>query len=387
MNRATEWIRPAHVPELDGVRGLAILLVVISHFTIPFRNRVPSSLAAMILSSTWCGVDLFFVLSGFLITGILLDTRKADNFFRSFYARRALRIFPLYYVVLAFWFIAIPLFHRGQPEVIRADLQWWYWAYAQNWLAALRGQAVGYISHFWSLAIEEQFYLVWPLAVWLARRPGRVLAMSVAVATLALAVRIAALRAGAPADFYYEATCSRMDSLAMGAALAAVLRTSRAAIVNRLGKFAAAGGLLILVALAIASDGLRRDEPIMQTVGYSALGVAFTSLLAGVTASRQQRGPLARFFGTAFLRSFGKYSYALYVVHFPLYVGANSIFVRFHVAVNGPGGALAFTVAGLSASYALARLSWWAFESRFLRFKDHFAPRLPDPEQPAIASR
>jgi peptidoglycan/LPS O-acetylase OafA/YrhL len=157
------------VPVLDGLRGLAILLVMLHHF---FQNYVPEPvwidrLVFGLMGCGWFGVDLFFVLSGFLITGILYDAKGADRYFLNFYARRTLRIFPLYYAVLVLLFVLLP----RVPHPLAADYvsdsapdQLWFWLYLTNFRIALNG---GWYSHlvpsvFWSLAIEEQFYVLYP---------------------------------------------------------------------------------------------------------------------------------------------------------------------------------------------------------------------------------
>ena len=160
----------ARNPRLDGVRGLAILPVMLYHLTFFGAATGAAGEAITFLPSLgWTSVDLFFVLSGFLITGILRRTRGSGHYFRNFYARRALRIFPLYYAVLVFFFVIAPHVRSfGDPAkfwVAGADQQTlWYWLYLQNLHVAWTGQ---FDHHFlgivWTLCIEEQFYLVWPM--------------------------------------------------------------------------------------------------------------------------------------------------------------------------------------------------------------------------------
>jgi peptidoglycan/LPS O-acetylase OafA/YrhL len=163
------------VPALDGVRGLAALLVMIFHFG---RAEVPGRGAAAVgffAQFGWGGVDLFFVLSGFLICGILLDTRDRPGFLRTFYTRRALRIFPLYFAFLAAYiFVIAPRLPGASDIEVR---QRWLWLYVSNFDVAAHGWYSGggsHANHLWSLAIEEQFYLLAPFAVLaLSRRRGR----------------------------------------------------------------------------------------------------------------------------------------------------------------------------------------------------------------------
>ena len=156
-------------PRLDGLRGLAVLMVVLAHATLFGAERTKlDSLLQALPSLGWSGVDLFFVLSGFLITRILLATRDSSSYYGTFWARRALRIFPLYYLVLAFFLLIAP----RVPALAELDRLWragahpqglWYWLYLSNWKVAFSGWDAQSLSIVWSLAIEEQFYIVFPL--------------------------------------------------------------------------------------------------------------------------------------------------------------------------------------------------------------------------------
>jgi peptidoglycan/LPS O-acetylase OafA/YrhL len=164
-----------HSPTLDGVRGLAILLVLLFHGAYPYHLIAPDHPFAL-FDFGWMGVDVFFVLSGFLITGILLEAKRRPRYFVHFYGRRTLRIFPLYYLVLGVVFIVMPLLvsdlELGAPE----SNQVYLWTYTSNLYTAYMGQWMFHsgtvdLNHTWSLAIEEQFYLLWPLLVrWTSRR-------------------------------------------------------------------------------------------------------------------------------------------------------------------------------------------------------------------------
>ena len=166
---------PKHILALDGLRGMAILGVILFHAAVEYA---PSTLSGKALGAVfnvgWGGVDLFFVLSGFLITGILLETRGTAGFFRNFYARRTLRIFPLYYGVLFVIFVVLPHYRPFDTPGLQtiARNQGWFWTYLTNFGFIVHGSVFGnsdwlLLNHFWSLAVEEQFYLVWPLLVYL----------------------------------------------------------------------------------------------------------------------------------------------------------------------------------------------------------------------------
>ena len=152
-----------HVPAADGVRGLAILVVLIHNAA--WINAGTGSfllkLTLAITSTGWVGVQLFFVLSGYLITGILVDALGSPRYFRHFYIRRTLRIFPLYYAALLVALFVVPQVAQVPAWAAAArQNQWWYWSYLSNWGAPF-GHGIAGLPHFWSLAVEEQFYLCW----------------------------------------------------------------------------------------------------------------------------------------------------------------------------------------------------------------------------------
>jgi len=156
-----------HIPELDGLRGLAILYVFFHNVGTHGLGETESfvvKIYSLIADIGWIGVQLFFVLSGFLITGILLEKQCSKDVYKNFYVRRVLRIFPVYYVSLIILFVLPEAANWDVPWAEKSsDYQIWYWLYAINWIQPLTtGLEIG---HLWSLAIEEQFYLIWPLLV------------------------------------------------------------------------------------------------------------------------------------------------------------------------------------------------------------------------------
>lgn len=160
-----------YIPELDGLRGIAILMVVAFHCSIVLTLVAgPVKQMRALFVPGWTGVDLFLVLSGFLITGILLESKGSPSYFRRFYLRRVLRIFPVYYVALL---VCLGLLGSVLiPESLRLwNVYLTYGLHLSNWLS-LGGLEIPALNHFWSLALEEQFYLCWPLAVLLLSRKG-----------------------------------------------------------------------------------------------------------------------------------------------------------------------------------------------------------------------
>jgi peptidoglycan/LPS O-acetylase OafA/YrhL len=376
---------PEIVPALDGVRGAAILLVL-AHNLSPFesRRRLIDVGAGLTSDFGWVGVQLFFVLSGYLISGILLDTRGAPGYYRSFFGRRVLRIFPLYYGVLVLCLVILPALGLA-PAALLADRAQsvWLWTYLINWAEPL-GASIAVFPHFWSLAVEEQFYLVWPFVV--ARTsPRRLLHVALALVVIAFASRLALRLAGASDAGPYMFTICRMDALALGGAVAAILRIPELAerVVRRRRAIAIATAALFVV-VALLTRGYPRTSFRDQTFGYTILALVFSAIvLLAVLDHRRGRGWLGTVLSNAALRSFGKYSYGIYMFHQPLnlMIGVpilHSMFPR------GAGLKAGFSYMAIvtAASYVLAVISFHGYEKHFLALKRYFQPGQRSSQEP-----
>ncbi len=356
------------MPGLDGLRGLAILLVMLHSFDVIAAQGGLGHQLDLALDAGWIGVQLFFVLSGFLITGILLDTRDRAGYFRGFFARRVLRIFPLYYAVLLVAFVVIPAVTSVPAG--HGDHQVWLWCYLSNFAQPL-GHGEPSLPHFWSLAVEEQFYLVWPLVVYLAGRRG-VIAVALAMVVAAIAARFA-IRAHWGPEAAYTFTPCRMDALAVGALLAALVRGERteAAIARwPAGTLVIAGTIVVAAGLAIGR--LQRLGEAMQTIGYTPIALGFAIVVAGAIAPGTRT---ARILAFAPLRRVGTYSYGMYVLHAPLHVYVGVPLLARVTHEPGVAAALLYTAAASIVTFAAAAVSYHLFERRFLALKDRLAPR------------
>jgi peptidoglycan/LPS O-acetylase OafA/YrhL len=358
-----------HMPALDGLRAFAVTAVILYHARTGAATSGSISRAYEWLGiAGWVGVDLFFVLSGFLITGILLDSKDQPHYFRNFYVRRTLRIFPLYYAVLAVTLFIGPLvFGTADPGVRRIlHEQGWLWTYTTNLDVARTGEKLFTsdwlsLTHLWSLAIEEQFYLVWPLLVYLAPRRWMV-AIAGAIVIGAPLLRALLLHTGTSEVSVYEFTPCRLDTLALGALCAVLVRTQSEASVRRAATWMMALGALALVAVLARVHRLEAEDDLVQIVGLSALALLFGGVVV--------RGALGvRWLSHPALTTVGKYSYGIYVFHallYPLY--------RRIIPNDTAVGSLALAVLMFVATFVIAAASWHVFERRFLALKDRFAP-------------
>ena len=370
---------PARIAPLDGVRGVAILLVVL-HNTGAVSGALSSfalKLWASLVNPGWVGVQLFFALSGFLITRILLESKGADGYFRRFYVRRALRIFPLYYAAIALVFFVAP--HVSGLETLAARgtrSSLWYWSYLANWVQPFGG-LVPSLGHFWSLAVEEQFYIVWPALVLVLRE--RSLAILCAVMAIgALAVRFTFFLIYAPdtaGSAAYDFTIARCDALALGALVAVLVRHPQTMVAVRRWAWRATLGIAALLAVIfVRQRGFSSLELPVATVGQTLLATlsALLVLLCVSPASDAATIRLQGAMSTPWLRSIGKYSYAIYVIHLPL-----SNVLRPHIAAQLASGDattrvdeyVAYVVAIFALSYLLAVVSWNVIEQPFLELK------------------
>lgn len=330
-------------------------------------------------SRSWMGVDLFFVLSGFLITGILVEDKGRPAFYRNFYARRALRIFPAYYALLAIVYLVLP--RTGLPAAVEyasatSGDQAWHWTYLSNFRIAWRAE--WYPHHvpnvFWSLAIEEQFYLVWPLVVALCSR-AQLARVCGALFLVALVLRL--ILAARPETNWitsFVLTPTRMDGLVLGALLALWMRRCPDAAARRPWAWATLGlAAAPLAALTLYRPDQWRELPV-QSLRFSLVAVFFGALLwLGVTA--RAGSWLQKILALRPLTFFGKYSYALYLWHGPADYVARQLFDpnRFETIADSrlPAQALFVGLAG-ALSLAAALASWNLLERHLLRWKRSF---------------
>lgn len=327
------------------------------------------------------GVDLFFVLSGFLITGILFDSLADPSFFSKFYARRFLRIAPLYYTVLVVLFLLTPLLHLQWN-----GMGWLLLGYLQNLRPSQistfqPGPQIG-LFHFWSLAVEEQFYLVWPTLVFFIRGKKPLFITTLLISGAALLLRIVLVFHGTPTLDIHVNTLCRADSLLLGGSLALAYRSHYWPRVLQLAPFGFLSAAFIIV-FSIRFLGMHSVSSLASMLWfdgfrYTLLALGFACLLAW--ALRPQS--VARWvFESAPLRFLGKYSYGIYVLHV-LFLSFCVKYFRATILTLTHSKLLAVVGAGttsLAISIVAAYLSYNLFEKKFLRLKRYFDYQSPAP--------
>lgn len=359
-----------YMPTVDGLRGIAILLVLWYHAPFLFRQLPEFSAQASpwamgafwrVSLGGWIGVDLFFVISGFLITLILIRVREEVSSSLVFWGRRALRILPLAVLYLVVLFALIRL---GDPlEMLpRFDGWAWYALYLGNIHIAMYGWQPLAIMILWSLAIEEQFYLVWPFLVRMCNA-HHILWWSIGFIAMAPFIRALTLSvADYPATYVF--TFCRLDALAAGAVIAVLYssRDWREQMIASCKKLAAPALAVIMITLLVPfSPSLPQTRPWLFSVfGYSWLAVSFAILLA---ASLDAQGPIKILLTSRILKFLGRRCYGLYLWH----VLAAGIIIA--ALQQWQIGFYAHVLLWLATLLMMASGSWLVYEQPILRLK------------------
>lgn len=364
------------LPALDGVRGIAIILILLLHFADVSLPHTTSRLIGIYKSWGWAGVDLFFALSGFLITTILLDAKGSPHYFRTFYARRALRIFPAYYLLLALCFWVLPQV-EALADALRPPVygpSWTYWTHTSNFYFAYRGFAEGPLGHSWSLSVEEQFYLVWPAVVLACSRASLRTLIGAMIVLVPLLRGLLLLGGTAPLAIYFN-TLTRLDGLAVGALLAVLISGGMA----RADLLRFARLLLPVAGLGLAASVVSKRwgvgfELWLEASKYSFVALGSAALVAIAIALPREHA-LSRALRARPLTFLGRYSYGLYLFHLPV---VHLVGVKFQASQPVLGAWLGLLIY-LSVTIALAQLSWVLVERPFIRLKRFFPATATEP--------
>lgn len=365
------------IPQLDGLRGIAIGIVVLHHYIYQFRPPMPDTLSAILFPITevgWSGVDLFFVLSGFLIGGILVDAKESENYFSTFYIRRAFRILPLYLVLVFVGILLVTLGSHGVQAVKGLSFHpatWvYYLTFTQNFYFASHPDTISYLQVTWSLAVEEQFYLTLPLLVRKLSK-DKLLAVAVGMVLFVCALRSVLYWQGIiNAMQSYVLPFCRFDSLFIGVACALLLRNQKWH-----SRFQQHPGLLISATILTGCAFILMDHHLwtknllLHTVGFTVIGLFYACLMMLVLVYPQ--GVLSRAFRYVPLMRLGTISYCVYLIHGPVMVIMDSL-LRLVLGLS-EFQLWAATTLGTVMTLAVAWVSWVVFESRLIAFGHKFA--------------
>jgi peptidoglycan/LPS O-acetylase OafA/YrhL len=347
--------------DLDGLRGVAIILVIIFHYVFysSYFHYLGPKPVALFLNSFWSGVDIFFVLSGFLIGGIILDSDHTDNFFRVFYLRRALRILPVAFLAIAFCYLVIPFIDLTVLSYSQVP-PYAYVLFINNFWTANGLHAYMPLGPLWSLAIEEQFYVVAPAFILLVNSRARNITL-LAIVFISPILRMCKFHYS-----FWDFTIFRLDGFSAGILVAVLLREAH------LKEFATrylmtinalVFGVLIAALIFSVAPGYSLRERV-------AFGISLNSLAAaGVILSLHLNGNclLSRALAQPWLAGIGRLSYFMYLMHVPILMCVGIL--------PGPRLIQPFFAFGICLLYAWA--SWRLLESRLINFGKRFRYRRP----------
>lgn len=371
----------AFFPSLEGVRGYAFLAVFIAHccdLELGALHRWWLYPVFLLKGMEWVTVPVFFVLSGFLICGILIDTRERQGYFRVFYSRRVLRVFPLYYLTL----LAVVLFSFLNSYSLSRQF-WIHFLYVQNLFPSYTSSEwipEGQVLHLWSMAVEEQFYLLWPLVVWICPNRRVLLRVTLALIGFSFALRFAAPWLKLTPWFVYFWTPTRVDAIMLGAALAIVRGDTIYLRLVRMAKYVALAGVGAIVLITVVTG----DSMATTWLRAAFLIPLWNLTAAGIVAAVMQEGSiLCRICSGNGICWLGARSYALYLFHFTYFGWFFGAFVPYLAGFMPHSCALLATAAivfGLTV--LLAVLSYRIIEQPAMNLKKRLkygAAKMPAP--------
>jgi len=342
---------------LDGIRAIAALMVIFFHFFHNYQLEPGLGFLKKISTFGQTGVDLFFVLSGFLITRILFYSKDKKNYFINFYWKRTLRIFPLYYLFLIIFYFGLPLI--GVIDYHGFDQQFYYYIYLQNFALTFNWSNAFGPNHYWSLAVEEHFYLFWPLLVYFTTKKA-LSKIVYFIIVFALLLRLYMVYNGLGV-FYF--TFTRFDALALGALLA-ILELKNIFEPKYLTKFLIAMFAVALPTAFILVKYSGDGNYLVQSFKFLLLSLFYFNLI-GVVLCLQPTNIINKILTNNFFSYTGKISFGLYVYHPMLILILSKYFITGYIIAD----LLILT----TLTYLIASVSFYGFESHFLKLKKFYS--------------
>lgn len=352
---------------MDGVRAIGILMVIFKHFYGTYIN----------VSFFWTSIDLLFTLSGLLITGILVETKDSPQYFKNFYIRRALRIFPLYYLLVIIFLFYI-LFITNNSETLKyfTNNIGYFLLYWQNWYFINYGiPEGGHLNHTWSLAVDEQIYILWPLLIFLCRNKSQLIWLCVSTLLFCLFFRIWYVNfylSSTPINHYaaFHNTFCRIDSFAAGSLLYCLMRFN----VNFLNKKNALilffATIFLVIIVGLKDNNFDFTGYYMGSFGFTLMGLNFSSCIyLSLTSNNKLIKVILQ---NSILIYIGKISYSLYVFHWfilMLLLPTFNIFLK--KILNVDANFIAITIC-LIVTFIISALSYKFFEKPIIKLKKKF---------------
>jgi peptidoglycan/LPS O-acetylase OafA/YrhL len=354
---------------LDGLRAIGILMVIIVHF---FGELINVTLF-------WTSIDLLFALSGLLISGILIETVDDPKYFRKFYMRRILRIFPLYYLLILLFSVYV-FFIAIHPESLAyfKNNIFYFLTYTQNWYFIHAGMPPGgHLNHTWSLAIDEQIYILWPLLIWLCKSEKQVKYLCVFTLLFSLSFRIWYNTIYIPAHPsphpfpYFHNTFCRVDSFAAGSLLYCLLRCKSRFLTDKNVFIVFAASLVLFLACGIGDESFSRSGFYISNFGNTLAGIHFSTWLYFAIKNR------SRFFNyilsNPLIIYIGKISYSLYVFHLFILMLLISRFHNFFIAHFYIRSMFIPLMFCLIITFAVSITSYEYFEKPIIKLKKRYS--------------
>lgn len=353
---------------LDGLRAIGILMVMIQHYYGTYIN-VPAF---------WTSIDLLFALSGLLITGILIETKDDPKYFKKFYMRRILRIFPLYYLLILLFSIYVYLI-TIHPEVFtyfKSNIIY-FLTYTQNWYFIKAGiPPSGPINHTWSLAIDEQIYLIWPLLIWLCKTYKQLIILCTGTLIFSLLFRIGYNihidNVGSLHPFpYFHNTFCRLDSFCAGSLLYCLLRFKDDWINSKKVLLVFFITALLFIACGLADNSFERAGYFMRNFGCTIAGINFSTWL--YFGAKNSSRFLNYIFSTKWLVYTGKISYSLYIFHWFLLMLLLPRIGNLFASITGISSPLTAITICFASTFLVSILSYEYFEKPIIKIKKRFS--------------
>lgn len=358
-----------YIPQLDALRGIAIVLVFSYHF-------LPDLYITRI---GWSGLDLFFVLSGYLLTSRLLPYIKMKWIVLKFYRNRLLRIMPLYFAFLAtffagWFFLASPNTLLDNPFYTK---HWWqFFLFIQNWVYIYDGpNTIDFLNHFWSLAVEEQYYIIFPVFIILLAKAKNLFRFAAALILVIMASRYLYNIYFAEGDYLkiYWNSFFRLDSFFIGVLLYSLISLFQKACGKYL-RLIALLSLLLMIAGAVIGKGFDKDSTFIVLFGHDLMALVFAFMIYSVVVGK--KGLIYNILSTRFLVFTGRISYGMYVVHWPIFLLGfkyiSALYHYLHITASQPLIHYSNVVVAILISYFFGYLSFTYYESYFMKFKSNY---------------